>query len=151
MESSESFNLLQLIANDCYKMGHFYYAAKSFDILERLDSPDYEYGEAKRGAVVGNMILIEEKNLQFIVALGVFQMVVAKKETNEHLVEVLNMLKNSGNNPSVRLLIYDDRVNKFYFRSNIFSKWLESGVKITVSSSNRGKLILEIHLCMTMI
>lgn len=33
-------------------MGHFLYAAKAFDVLERLD-PDPEYWEGKRGACVG--------------------------------------------------------------------------------------------------
>ncbi len=33
-------------------MGQFYYAAKAFDILDRLDS-DKEYEEALRGSVIG--------------------------------------------------------------------------------------------------
>jgi len=59
MESSnESWNILTLIANDCYKMGQFYYAVKAFDVLERLD-PDPEFWEGKRGAAVGIVSLLE--------------------------------------------------------------------------------------------
>jgi|TARA_B110001450_G_scaffold234663_1_gene238783 intraflagellar transport protein 56 len=77
--SNESLSLLNLIANDCYKMGQFYYSAKAFDVLERLD-PDPEFWEGKRGA-----------------AIGVFQMVVAGKESNQRLIEVIQMLKNTNN------------------------------------------------------
>ncbi|KAE9002507.1 Intraflagellar transport protein 56 [Phytophthora rubi] len=53
MENSvTAFSLLKQIANDCYKTQHYFYAAKAFDVLERLD-PDPEYWEGKRGACVG--------------------------------------------------------------------------------------------------
>uniref|UniRef100_A0A8C3B315 Intraflagellar transport protein 56 n=1 Tax=Cyclopterus lumpus TaxID=8103 RepID=A0A8C3B315_CYCLU len=84
--SSESFSLLQLIANDCYKMGQFYYAAKAFDALEKLD-PESNYWEGKRGACV-----------------GIFQLILANKESKETLKEVLSLLRNSGN-PQVEYII----------------------------------------------
>ena len=94
--SNESFNLLQLIANDCYRMGQFLYAAKAFDVLERLD-PDPEFWEGKRGACV-----------------GVFQQVIARKERKEALREVVGMLK-STRNPQVEYLA---RVMKKWGREN---------------------------------
>ncbi|XP_019717634.1 intraflagellar transport protein 56 [Hippocampus comes] len=84
--SSDSFSLLQLIANDCYKMGQFYYAAKAFDALEKLD-PDSNYWEGKRGACV-----------------GIFQLILANKESKETLKEVVLLLRNSGN-PQVEYII----------------------------------------------
>ena len=84
--SNESLALLNLIANDCYKMGQFYYSAKAFDVLERLD-PDPEFWEGKRGA-----------------AIGVFQMVVAGVEQKERLIEIIEMLK-STNNPQVEYFV----------------------------------------------
>uniref|UniRef100_A0A671TIH1 Intraflagellar transport protein 56 n=1 Tax=Sparus aurata TaxID=8175 RepID=A0A671TIH1_SPAAU len=84
--SSDSFSLLQLIANDCYKMGQFYYAAKAFDALEKLD-PGSNYWEGKRGACV-----------------GVFQLILANKESKETLKEVVLLLQNSGN-PQVEYIL----------------------------------------------
>ena len=60
--SADSFNILQLIGNDCYKMGDFYYSVKAFEALEKIDSEN-DYEDALRGSVV-----------------GVFQMTVAGKE-----------------------------------------------------------------------
>ena len=80
METShESFNLLQLIANDCYKMGHFFYSLKAFDVLERLD-PNPEYWEGKRGACA-----------------GAFQKIIAGKEPRDTLREITLMLRNTSN------------------------------------------------------
>ena len=76
--TNDSFQLLQLIANDCYKIGSFLYAAKAFDVLERLD-PTEGYWEGKRGACV-----------------GAFQAVLAKRERREVMRDVVGMLKGSS-------------------------------------------------------
>ena len=62
----QSFNLLTLVANDCYKMGLFLDSLKAFSLLEKLDltSSPAEYWEGKRGAACGH-----------------FQAVVAGKDT----------------------------------------------------------------------
>ena len=84
--SDESFNILQLIAHDCYRMGEFLYAVKAFDLLERMD-PDPEYWEGKRGACV-----------------GVFQKVVAGKGDQSELDEILSMIT-SISNPQVEYIV----------------------------------------------
>jgi len=94
--SSESFNLLQLIANDSYRMGHFLYAAKAFDVLERLD-PDPEYWEGKRGACV-----------------GVFQLMIAGKASRDDLQDVLSMIRNTSN-PQVEYIV---RIIKKWCKEN---------------------------------
>uniref|UniRef100_A0A6Q2WXE2 Intraflagellar transport protein 56 n=1 Tax=Esox lucius TaxID=8010 RepID=A0A6Q2WXE2_ESOLU len=94
--SAESFSLLQLIANDCYKMGQFYYSAKAFDALERLD-PNPEFWEGKRGACV-----------------GIFQLILAGREPRETLNEVLPLLRNTGN-PQVEYII---RILKKWAKEN---------------------------------
>jgi len=94
--SSDSFSLLQLIANDCYLKGAFFYSAKAFDVLERLD-PNPEYWEGKRGACV-----------------GLFQAVVAGKEQHDQLRDIVSMLRNT-NNPQVEYII---RIIKKWAREN---------------------------------
>jgi intraflagellar transport protein 56 len=84
--SNESFNLLQLIANGCYEMGQFYYSAKAFDVLERLD-PDPEYWEGKRGACV-----------------GVLQKVIAREQDKDKLRDIVGMLRNTQN-PQVDFIV----------------------------------------------
>ena len=117
--SPDSLNLLQLIANDSYKvclfwlmfmplshfifytsvmvlqMGSFLYAAKAFDVLERLDA-DPEYWQGKRGA-----------------CCGVLQKVIAGEEAKESLRDVLEMLRNTSS-PQVA------------FMKNTIEKWCKN-------------------------
>ncbi|XP_038048285.1 intraflagellar transport protein 56-like isoform X2 [Patiria miniata] len=78
------------------EMGQFYYAAKAFDVLERLD-PNPEYWEGKRGACV-----------------GVFQQIIAGHEPRETLRDILQILRNTGN-PQVEYII---RVMKKWAKDN---------------------------------
>ncbi|KAH0616822.1 hypothetical protein JD844_028236, partial [Phrynosoma platyrhinos] len=77
-------------------MGQFYYSAKAFDVLERLD-PNPEYWEGKRGACV-----------------GIFQMVVAGREPKDTLREVLHLLRSTGN-PQVEYIV---RIIKKWAKEN---------------------------------
>lgn len=69
------------------QVGSFYYAAKAFDVLERLD-PSNEYWEGKRGA-----------------CCGVFQAVIARREKKEHLRDIIAMLRNNANSPQSEYMI----------------------------------------------
>jgi intraflagellar transport protein 56 len=79
--SQDSVNLLILIANECYQVGSFYYAAKAFDVLERLD-PQPIYWDGKRGA-----------------CCGVFKLVTEQQAPPELLVDIINMLRANATSP----------------------------------------------------
>jgi intraflagellar transport protein 56 len=84
--SVESFNLLHLIANDCYRTEQYYYAAKAFDILERLDSSP-EYWEAKRGACVGT-----------------FKNIIEGREDRELLRDIITLLRNTNSSDAFQIV-----------------------------------------------
>ncbi|CCW67262.1 unnamed protein product [Phytomonas sp. Hart1] len=77
METCEALGILRLMANDCYKTSAFYYAAKAFDVLERLEN-DMEFIEGKKGACI-----------------GVFQQVFANEESSDAFFDVIKMLEAS--------------------------------------------------------
>ncbi|XP_022647439.1 intraflagellar transport protein 56-like [Varroa jacobsoni] len=85
-DSAESFSLLQLIANDCYRMGQFITSLRAFEQLDTID-PNPEYWEGKQGAT-----------------LGILQKVIAGQEPKESLSFVWQLLKKS-NNPHAEPII----------------------------------------------
>lgn len=69
--------------------GQFYYAAKSFDALEKLDGSQ-EFWEGKRGACVG--VYQKYSNVSSIISS-----LVSGLESRESLEEIITILKTSEN------------------------------------------------------
>ena len=88
--SNNTLMMLQLIGNECFKIGHYYFAIKAFDILERLDNEDYS--QAKTAS-----------------AVGVFKDFLLNKAPIEQFEETVQILKNSPKQPSIEhvLKIFD--------------------------------------------
>lgn len=93
--SGDSFSLLNVIANDCYKMGQFYYAARAFDILERLD-PNPEYWEGKRGACVGvfQLVIAGHEPKYVCITHNLHHLIFCYRES---LKEIMQILRNTAN------------------------------------------------------
>ena len=72
--NAQSFSLLLLIANDCYKVGHFFYSAKAFHMISKIDE-SIDIWEGKRGA-----------------CCGIFQKVIAGEMPNEYLANAIEIL-----------------------------------------------------------
>lgn len=90
-------------------MGHFLYAAKAFDLLEKLDT-NPEYWEGKRGACAGVLqMIIAQKESKYAInnSNPVFTLLVYKIIyflCRESIQEVLRMLRNTTNPQSSQII-----------------------------------------------
>lgn len=90
METGESIGILRLMANECFKTSAFFFAAKAFDVLERLDA-DPEYTQGKKCSCI-----------------GVFQQVYAKEASADLLFDVMKMLETSIQHHADDLVMVDE-------------------------------------------
>uniref|UniRef100_A0A915PQ81 Intraflagellar transport protein 56 n=1 Tax=Setaria digitata TaxID=48799 RepID=A0A915PQ81_9BILA len=65
--SDDILKLLSLIANDCYRVGDYFYSVKAFDAMERIE-PNPQYWEGKRGAAIGVFKLVVEQKVSLVFA-----------------------------------------------------------------------------------
>uniref|UniRef100_A0A7E4V0V4 Intraflagellar transport protein 56 n=1 Tax=Panagrellus redivivus TaxID=6233 RepID=A0A7E4V0V4_PANRE len=84
--TSHSAMVLKLMANDCYLMEDYYYAALAFDSLCRRDPRNELHSAGKRGA-----------------CMGVLQLFVSHKADREQLMSVLRMLEQDREPESINL------------------------------------------------
>lgn len=85
----EAFSLLQLIANDCYRVGEFWISAKAFDMLEKMD-PSPENWEGKRGACAGALFNLITKSRSGVPPNGIG--------------EIISLLRDSSNSQAESML-----------------------------------------------
>ena len=84
----EAFSLLQLIANDCYRIGEFWIAAKAFDMLEKMD-PSPEHWEGKRGACAGALFHLIMKKKSGIPPNGIGEIISLLRDTSNSQAEAM--------------------------------------------------------------
>jgi intraflagellar transport protein 56 len=85
----DSLNLLLLVANDCYRDGHFLYAAKAFSMLINVDGAREDLWDGLRGA-----------------CCGTFQLVVAGQARQDDLHEVIELLSGLPSAPLVDRILH---------------------------------------------
>jgi intraflagellar transport protein 56 len=84
----EAFSLLQLIANDCYRIGEFWIAAKAFDMLEKMD-PSPEHWDGKRGACAGALYNLITKKKTGTPQNGIGEIISLLRETSNSQAEAM--------------------------------------------------------------
>uniref|UniRef100_A0A0G4GS65 Intraflagellar transport protein 56 n=2 Tax=Chromera velia TaxID=505693 RepID=A0A0G4GS65_9ALVE len=92
--NGDSFNILQLIANDCYRMGQFYWACRAYDVLERLE-PDPDFLEGKRCSAIG---VFQQCVVQ---QMGGARDSWSRDASPDRLLEVVKMLRSSDHLPQI--------------------------------------------------
>lgn len=73
-KSEDAKILLQIIANDCFTGGYYYYSMKAYDVLSKFEGDD-----TMRDGMIAS-------------AIGVFRSVLSRKETPDKLYDVLSTL-----------------------------------------------------------
>eukprot|EP00764_Aduncisulcus_paluster_P011792 gnl/Carplike_NY0171/4726_a6431_239.p1 GENE.gnl/Carplike_NY0171/4726_a6431_239~~gnl/Carplike_NY0171/4726_a6431_239.p1 ORF type:complete len:628 (+),score=145.24 gnl/Carplike_NY0171/4726_a6431_239:25-1908(+) len=66
--------LVQLIANECYSCGHYLYACKAFDVLDKI-MPGKENWEGKRGAAIGVLKMYSDGTVDIAAIRAVLKMI----------------------------------------------------------------------------
>lgn len=84
--SNETLSFLNLIANDFYAKQDFYFALKSFDIMERLDNEDYSVQKTA-------------------CAVGCFRQFLVNQSSQDQFEETVNIMKQSNRTEQIEHVI----------------------------------------------